>query len=295
MVRSMTGYGRKETLYGTLRLSVEMRSVNHRFSEIIIRLPKAYGILEDPVRKLVAGYIRRGRVDVTISIDEMASTEAEFQVNWDIADEYVKAVREMNERFSLSESLSAKDLLQLPGVMTSKEMDETLPEDFQEPLLAAVGEAAKDLLVMKEREGQKLQEDLMKRLAEISAWTKEIAESAPGVVEEYRTRLQQRVSEWARGVPLDVDEQRLAHEVVLFAERSDISEEVTRLESHCAQFSEQLASDEAVGRKLDFYLQEMNREANTIASKANHLPIQRLAIEIKTELEKMREQVQNIE
>ncbi|MEK4341449.1 MULTISPECIES: YicC/YloC family endoribonuclease [Brevibacillus] len=295
MVRSMTGYGRKETMYGAFRLSVEMRAVNHRYAEIIVRLPKAYGVLEDPVRKLVAEYVRRGRVEVMISIDEAASSEAEFQVNWDAAEKYVRALREMNDRFSLSEPLAAKDLLQLPMVISEKETVAVEPQSFCEPLLEVTREAAKDLLSMKQKEGQKLAEDINSRLADIVSWTREIAQSAPVVVEEYRARLQQRVSEWMQGAPFELDMQRLAQEVAFFADRSDISEEITRLESHCTQFSELLKQPEAVGRKLDFLLQEMNREANTIASKANNLSIQRLAIEIKTELEKMREQVQNIE
>ncbi|QQE75997.1 YicC family protein [Brevibacillus composti] len=295
MVRSMTGYGRKETMFGALRLSVEMRAVNHRFCEIQVRLPKAYAVLEDPVRRAVAEYVRRGRVDVTVSIEEEAAAETGFDVNWEVAGQYVKALREMKERFSLSEPLSAKDLLLMPGVIAEQEAKETPPEAVAEPLLSVVREASQELLLLKQKEGQKLEEDLKRRLAGIVSWTKEIAQHAPGVVEEYRARLMQRVQEWAQSVTAEIDEQRLAQEAVLFADRSDISEEITRLESHAAQFAEQLEQDEAVGRKLDFYLQEMNREANTIASKANHLLIQRLAIEIKTELEKMREQVQNIE
>ncbi|MEJ8544482.1 YicC/YloC family endoribonuclease [Brevibacillus borstelensis] len=295
MVRSMTGYGRKETMYGAFRLSVEMRAVNHRFAEIIVRLPKAYGVLEEPVRKLVAEYIRRGRVEVTVSIDEAASGEAEFQINWNAAEQYVRALREMNDRFSLDAPLAAKDLLLLPTVLSGKETEAVKPEEFCEPLLEVTREAAEDLLSMRQKEGQKLEEDISRRLGDIVSWTREIAQSAPVVVEEYRARLNQRVSEWIQGTPFEADMQRLAQEVVFFADRSDISEEITRLESHCAQFSGLLAQSDAIGRKLDFLLQEMNREANTIAAKANNLSIQRSAIEIKTELEKMKEQIQNIE
>jgi len=199
----------------------------------------------------------------------------------------------MSEQFSLSESLTAKDLLLLPGVVDTQEPTEAAPEEIEEWLLAVVEDASTDLLTMRLAEGRQLCQDLMLRLQQVKAWTQEIRRLAPAGVEEYRKRLLQRISEWPESI--EPDQQRLAQEIALFADRSDISEETTRLESHCAQFLEQLDRDEAVGRKLDFLLQEMNREANTMASKANHLPIQQLAVNIKTELEKMREQVQNIE
>lgn len=199
----------------------------------------------------------------------------------------------MNEQFLLSEPLRAKDLLLLPGVVQLQELSEAAPEEMEEWLLAVVEEASKDLLAMKQTEGRQLYEDLIHRLNLVAAWTKEVRQLAPQAVEAYRNRLQQRIGELAS--PFELDQQRLAQEIALFADRSDISEETTRMESHCSQFVEQLTKDEAVGRKLDFLLQEMNREANTIASKANHLPIQRLAVDIKTELEKMREQIQNVE
>ncbi|MFY0544468.1 YicC/YloC family endoribonuclease [Brevibacillus sp. H7] len=295
MIRSMTGYGRSESVRDNLRLTVEMRAVNHRFCEILVRLPKTWGMLEDRVRKRVAQYVRRGRVDVFIAVDWNASTPSGVAIDWSAAEQYVWAARQLNEQFSLTEPLSAKDLLLLPGVVQKQEPTEAAPEDIEEWLIDVVEEAAHHLLSMKEAEGRQLYQDITHRLALVSAWAKEIRQLAPAAVEEYRSRLQQRIGELAEHTPFDLDHQRLAQEIALFADRSDISEETTRLLSHCTQFTEQLTKDEAVGRKLDFLLQEMNREANTMASKANHLPIQRLAVEIKTELEKMREQVQNVE
>ncbi|MDT3414761.1 uncharacterized protein (TIGR00255 family) [Brevibacillus aydinogluensis] len=295
MVRSMTGYGRSVGMYGSLQLTVEIRAVNHRFCEILVRLPKTWGMLEEPVRKLVGQFVRRGRVDVAVTVDAGGLTGQGIAIDWAVAEHYVSAAQEMNERFSLHTPLTAKDLLLLPGVVQTRDAAEADAEQASEWLLAACREAAEDLLSMKRKEGLKLQADLEQRLARISVWTEEIGQMAPLVFDEYRSRLHQRMAEWAETAPFELDAQRLAQEAAFLAERSDISEEVTRLTSHCSQFAELLGREEAVGRKLDFLLQEMNREANTIASKANHLPIQRLAVEIKTELEKMREQVQNIE
>jgi uncharacterized protein (TIGR00255 family) len=296
MIRSMTGYGRKEEGKGSLRLTVEIRAVNHRYADILVRLPRAWSMLEDPVRKQVAQVVRRGRAEVTIVLDEDRSVaSSQVAVDWDVARQFVQISREMNERFSLDSSLTAKDLLVLPGVIHTQDSDEEASEDIGEWILELVAGAAQDLSTMKMAEGNLLQKDLLQRLSQISTWIDEVREHVPRVSEEYRHRLSQRINEMLSQVSFEPEQQRMLQEVVIFAEKSDISEEVIRLQSHCLQFAEQLEQEEAIGRKLDFLLQEMNREANTIASKANHLHIQHLAVEIKTELEKMREQVQNIE
>ncbi|RNB54676.1 YicC family protein [Brevibacillus gelatini] len=294
MVRSMTGYGRKEDSRGTVRLTVEIRAVNHRYSEIQVRLPKAWSMLEDQVRKLVSQYVRRGRVDVTIALDGKSQAALAVDIDWQMAEQLVSLSRTMTERFSLQGTLGVKELLLFPGVLHTQEMTEDSGE-AAEWLLDQVRAAAVDLLSMKELEGKQLYTDLSGRLAQIQAWVKELHQLAPLGVEEYQTRFRQRLSEWASKAPFELDHSRVAQEVAFFADKSDISEEITRLESHCLQFAKQLEGNDAIGRKLDFLLQEMNREANTIASKANYLPISHLAVEIKTELEKMREQVQNVE
>ncbi|MFS0556518.1 YicC/YloC family endoribonuclease [Brevibacillus sp. 179-C9.3 HS] len=294
MIRSMTGYGRKEDSRGSIRVTVEIRSVNHRFSEIVVRLPKAWNMLEDSVRKLVAQNVRRGRVDVTISVEGKNPSSSVMDIDWDVAEQLVSISREMTQRFSLETPLSVKDLLHFPGVIHTKESEDNV-EELAEWLQDLVKGAAMDHVSMKEAEGILLHADLASRLTQINTWTREISQLAPLCMEEYKGRLQQRVSEWADLTPFELDPARVAQEVAFFADKSDISEELTRLDSHCQQFANQLGKEEAIGRKLDFLLQEMNREANTIASKANHLRIQHLAVEIKTELEKMREQVQNVE
>ncbi|CAM3257552.1 YicC/YloC family endoribonuclease [Brevibacillus invocatus] len=248
------------------------------------------------MRKLVAQSVRRGRAEVNISVEEERSTaSSSLTVDWSVAEQFVLISREMNERFSLNTPLTAKDLLLLPGVIHTEDSNEKEGEDISEWILALVESAAQDLSSMKIAEGNLLEKDLTNRLSQIRTWIDEIREHVPQVSEEYRNRLQQRIAEMLSQVSFEWEPQRMAQELAFFAEKSDISEEVIRLQSHCLQFAEQLEQEEAIGRKLDFLLQEMNREANTIASKANHLHIQHLAVEIKTELEKMREQVQNIE
>ncbi len=296
MIRSMTGYGRKEsTCENGGRLTVEMRAVNHRFCELVVRLPKAYAMLEDHVKKVVAQKVLRGRVEIMITLEQPAAADRAFSVDWELAEQYVQAARQLNVQFSLKDPLTAKDILSFPGVIGQEEENFLPVEDVAEWLIATVQEATGELLRMKEAEGAHLQTDIEQRLVQIEGWAEEIRQLAPQSVQEYRERLRQRISEWQADIPLAFEQQRIAQEIALFAERADISEETTRLSSHCEQFREQLNKREAVGRKLDFLLQEMNREANTIASKAAHLSIQHYAVEIKTELEKIREQVQNIE
>ncbi|WP_400163270.1 YicC/YloC family endoribonuclease [Brevibacillus sp. TJ4] len=294
MIRSMTGYGRKEEENGSLRATVEIRAVNHRYADIVVRLPKAWSMLEEPVRKTVLPFVKRGRAEVTVTIEGESQATAGISVDWNLAQQYVHLSQEMSKRFSLDTSLTVKDLLLMPGVVHTSQTDDR-SQDTDEWILSLVRQAGQDLLSMKVAEGKQLHLDLVERLAQIGKWVDEIRDLAPQVSEEYRKRLQQRIAEMTDSLSSQLEPQRMLQEVALFAEKSDISEELTRLQSHCNQFAQKLEDEEAVGRKLDFLLQEMNREANTIASKANHMQIQHLAVEIKTELEKMREQVQNIE
>jgi uncharacterized protein (TIGR00255 family) len=245
------------------------------------------------VKNVVSQKVRRGRVEVHISMEQVRDHNAPFTIDWTAAEFYAQAAAQMNEHFSLQAPLTAKDLLTMPGVVLQEEVAHVSPEEVGDWLDEVVAKATVDLYEMKLAEGERINQDLTSRLAQIQTWTDEIKELSPAMAEEYQKRLTQRIQDWTG--ELVPDPSRLMQEVALFAERADISEETTRLASHCAQFWEQLNGTEAVGRKLDFLLQEMNREANTIASKAHHLPIQRLAVEIKTELEKMREQVQNVE
>lgn len=293
MIRSMTGFGRKEKECGKYRVAVEMKAVNHRYLEIVVRLPRTMQALEDRIKKAVATQVRRGRVEVHLSVER--ASEAEFfpVVQWDLVDQYVSLARQLQTQYGVREPLTVRDVLTLPGVLLSEEEGTEPDAELEEVILDTVHEAAADMAKMKEVEGRALRQDLEMRLQHIADWTKEISAQAPEMIREYERRLKARIREIASD--LSFDEQRIAQEVVLYADRSDVTEETTRMFSHCEQFASLMLHNEAVGRKLDFLLQEMNREANTIASKAQHLPIQRLSVDIKAELEKMREQVQNVE
>ncbi|MGC5328737.1 YicC/YloC family endoribonuclease [Brevibacillus sp. SYSU BS000544] len=293
MIHSMTGYGRKEVERGTVRLVVEMRAVNHRFSELIVRLPKTWGMMEDRIKKEVSKRVRRGRVEIGVTIEQNPQHTEDLNLNWEMAEQYIRLSSQLKLQFAIPDTLGTKELLSLPGMILRDELAATPVEEIADWLMEVIEDAADELLAMKKAEGERLSLDLRDRLQKIEEWTTQIQTMAPQVVSEYKSRLELRLSTLLKELP--VDESRIAQEIALFADRIDISEEITRLHSHCVQFAEQVESEEAVGRKLDFLLQEMNREVNTIGSKANYLPIQSLAVEMKTELEKMREQVQNIE
>lgn len=287
----MTGYGRGDREKDGIRFIVEVRSVNHRFLEIMVRLPSGWMMFEDPVKKVVQSVVRRGRVDVFVTL-ETADREQTAEVDWQLAKSIVQTVREMNQRLGLSGELTAVDLLKMPQVWTLREK-EIVPQDHQSLLMEAVQEACAALLRMRQQEGQALAADLVRRIDNLTRLVDRIRERAPMVVEEYRSRLRQRMNEILSDV--DINEDRLLAEAAIFADKSDIQEELTRLESHARQFLDSLSTDEPVGRRLDFLLQEMNREVNTIGSKSGDRLISSWVVECKSELEKMKEQVQNIE
>ncbi|MED0736882.1 YicC/YloC family endoribonuclease [Aneurinibacillus thermoaerophilus] len=292
MVHSMTGYGRAEKKGEGVSFTVEMRSVNHRFSEVAIRMPRELTALEDAVRKKVLSYVRRGRVDVFITMETEVSPSS-LTVNWELARQYKEAAEKMGQMFDLDHQMSARELLLLPDVVeVGKEAVDS--ETYREPMLVAVEEAAAMLVAMRRKEGQALREDILGRINVMKRLVEELAVLAPKVAEAYRERIFARIEEYIQG-RYDIDELRLLHEVAVFAERADISEEITRLRSHFSQFGQIADETEAIGRKLDFLVQECHREINTIGAKANHLEISQKVVILKAELEKVKEQVQNIE
>lgn len=291
-IRSMTGYGRGECIVDNVRYVVEMRSVNHRFAEIVVRLPAGWNILEDPVRKQVQQVVRRGRVDVWITVDSEGALQRSASVDWQLATSIVGAAEEIKKRLNLPGSFGVGALLAFPDVLLLQE-SQVDPERHAAPLLSAVGDATSELLRMRIREGKVLRGDLEGRIQGLQQKIDSLSQRAPLVVEEYRARLASRLREFLDG--REFDEDRVLLEAALFAEKADIQEELTRLASHVEQFSGALHSEEPVGRRLDFLLQEMNREINTIGSKASDQFISSQVVECKSELEKMREQVQNIE
>ncbi len=249
--------------------------------------------MEDRLRRLVLSRVKRGRVDVVAAVERASNAPRQADVDWALASAYVDAARRLAERFGLADGRpTARELLAAPGVWRVAE--DAPPDDAEERLLECVEGALEQLVAMREAEGEYLAQDAAGKLANVVAMVDRMRSLAPAVASEYRERLRERIAGLLAGAA-PVDEQRLAAEVAYFAERSAIDEELTRLASHAAQFSELLASGEPVGRKLDFLLQEMNREANTIGSKANDAGLAAIVIDLKAELEKLREQSQNIE
>ena len=293
MIRSMTGFGTADAQTLTGRLTVEIRSLNHRFGEVLVRLPRDLAPLEDRVRGSVQSRVLRGRVEVTIMREERGARSKSVRPDIELARAYAQALRELSDVLGVAGEMSLSQLAALPDVIKVEETREDLERLWPE-LARAVNEATSALVAMREAEGRRLVDDLAPRLDRIEEHVAAAAARSRVAALEYGQRLRERIQQMLGEVP--VEESRLATEIAVFAERVDVSEEVTRLRSHVAQFRQELSDAVgAVGRKLEFVLQEMGREANTIGSKANDLEITRAVIAIKGELESMREQVQNVE
>jgi len=292
LIKSMTGFGRGEDSNEHLKVTLEMKSVNHRYCEIVLRMPRSMNALEDRIRRAIQQEITRGRVDVYINIELLGESKPRVRVEEELAGDYLRAAREIKSRLMIEGDLTVSELLHLPGVVVLEEPESDV-EQWWPVVEGALMKAMRGLLVMRETEGNRLYADIIERTRHIEEMVKEIEKRAPLVVEEYRERLSNRIKELIEtGI---AEPPRLETEIVLFAERASITEEIVRLHSHLAQLCGCMDSEVPVGRKLDFLLQEMNREINTIASKSGDLAINKTVVEIKSELEKIREQVQNIE
>lgn len=293
MIRSMTGFGQAERRAGDVRIQVDIKSVNHRYGETVFRMPREWLVYEDKLRKLIAGRIRRGRVDVFVTAERSGAGEA-TEVDWTLAAAYKQAADELARRYGLSGELTLPEMLALPGLVQVKERLDA-GESVEQSLIDCTAEAVDRLTQMREAEGAHLLADLQSRLAALTDYHTQAIAIAPTVAIQYQEKLRLRLAELLAGSDAEIDPQRLVAEVALMADRSNIDEELTRLRSHLEQFNTILGADEPVGRKLDFLLQEMNREVNTIGAKASQTELVGLVVEMKAELEKMREQVQNIE
>lgn len=296
MLRSMTGFGQAVRNVSGTKLQIDIRSVNHRYSEVSIRLPREWLMLEDQLRKLVQQSLKRGRVDVFVTVEREAQLGQQAAVNWPLVESYVSAADQLHERLNLpaEERLRLVDILALPDAVGISEEQTDDVEQISAEMTDCLMEAVQQLTLMREAEGRHLHEELVRRLHTVNELHHQIELEAPAAVEHMRRKLRMRIEELLSESG-GYDEQRFVMEVALLAERANIDEELTRLSSHCQQFQTMLESDEPVGRKLDFLIQEMNREVNTIGSKANYSAITNLVVDLKAELEKIREQVQNIE
>jgi uncharacterized protein (TIGR00255 family) len=296
VVRSMTGYGAAEVEAQTGRWWVEVRSTNHRFLEVVVRLPRDLGALEDRVRAAVAGRVRRGRVEVLVR-EEATGRARSVTVDTELARQYAQALETLRRELGIQDSLNLAALLALPEVVRLEEVRPDVELAWQ-ALRTGLDQALDSLVRMREAEGAHLAEDLAARVARVEEWVEEVSRRAEELPRVYAQRLRERVAELVRalGVERPPDEARLAMEVAAFADRCDVREELVRLRSHLHQARALLhASDGAVGRKLEFLLQEMQREVNTVGSKAGDLDVTRAVLEMKSELEAIREQVQNVE
>lgn len=294
MIQSMTGYGRAETTCGTAAVIIEIKSLNHRNLEINTRIPGSLGALEIPIRKKIAQRLSRGRVELVMRFEAgMEETEATtLKADLPLIRNYFSILSRVRDELALSDPITLEMVTAIKnGIYTSEpEYDD---QDIWTSIESGIDEALTALAEMKEREGSILYRDFMERINLIQQCTDAIASRAPRVVTEYRQRLVERLKTLAAGI--EIDEARLAQEIALMAEKSDITEELVRLDSHISQFRDLLDGSEPAGRRLDFLFQEMHREINTIGSKSGDLEIARTVIDVKTELAKLREQVQNIE
>lgn len=294
MIRSMTGFGRAQISAEDYNITVEIRSVNHKYSEFYIRIPRSYSFLEEKVKALLATEISRGKVECSVQIEAVADESVEISVNEPLATGYVKAIEEIAEKYNLKNDLTAMSVAKFSDVLkvTNSPVDE---DALWEKVSAVVEGALKEFVSMRTAEGEKLKADVLSRANVILENVKYIEERSPETVKAYSQKLLERMKNVLGENNVQIDEARILTEAAIYADKVAVAEETVRLRSHFDQLNSMLSSDAAIGRKIDFLVQEMNREANTIGSKAQDVDIARRVIDIKAEIEKIREQIQNIE
>jgi uncharacterized protein (TIGR00255 family) len=293
MIKSMTGYGRAESVAGKKKIRVEIKSVNNRYHDINIRFSKYSMVLEEKVRVFLLSHISRGKVDVFISLEDIGEHEKSVTLNGQIAEKYFVALQQLRDRFALKDDITVTSLARFPDVLTSEYVQED-EEELWKLIQPVLEEAFQNFNAMRESEGARMADDLKQKAASIRAMAEELDEVIPACIENHRTKTLARIKELV-GTEVELDETRLMTEIAIYTDKISIAEETVRLKSHVDELHKILDSGEAVGRKLDFLAQEFNREANTIGSKSNHIETSKLALSIKCEIEKMREQIQNIE
>lgn len=292
MIKSMTGYGRARENFNKRDITAEIRSVNNRYLDCTVKLPRLYSFAEDAVRSLMQRAVSRGKVDVYFTVDASAADVAQVSVNRELAMSYASALRQLTEICGGAETITAEQLAKFPEVLTITKADEDL-ETVSADLCHVLEEALDAYNTMRATEGEKLSEDVAGRLDTIERLTEEVEKRSPETVAEYRKKLTARMEEALRNTA--IDEQRILTEAAIYADKIAVDEETVRLRSHVSQLRTMLSSDEPMGRKMDFLIQEVNREANTIGSKCSDVSIAQIAVNLKAEVEKIREQVQNIE
>lgn len=291
MIRSMTGYGKQNLSVEGREYQIEIKSVNHRYLDINVKIPKAISYLEETIKKEISNKIKRGKIDVFVSFENNSEEGRKIEINKQLAKLYIEQLKELAQEEKIESNIEVMDIAKIPDVLTIKVDEENSKIKYE--IKQVTQGAVTRILEMKNIEGEKISQDLLQRIRNIQSKIVEISAKSTGLIEEYVVKLRERIQEILKTDI--VDETRLAQETVIFADKSSIQEELTRLNSHIHQFKTLLNNEGAIGKKLDFIIQEMNRESNTIASKSVKLEITNLVIEIKTELEDIREQIQNIE
>lgn len=292
MLKSMTGYGRAEKIDGGKKISVELKSVNHRYSDYSIKVPRYYAFLEELVREYVSGYVFRGKVDVYVNIESYEEADKEIILNTDLAKSYIDALVKLRDEFGLKDDISVSVVARNNEIFKAEKKEED-QETIWQLVKTVLKDAVDAFVAMREREGERIHRDLAERIEYMKTIAEDIDERSPQTVEEYSQRLFAKIKEVLND--RTVDESRLLTEVAIFADKVAVNEEIVRLSSHFDEFYNILSLNEPAGRKLDFLIQEINRETNTIGSKANDIVIAKKVVELKGEIEKLREQIQNIE
>lgn len=292
MPKSMTGYGRSKMLFGSREITVELRSVNHRFFEFTARYPRQYAFIEDKLKALFSQEINRGKVEAYISIAVSDGSDVSVEVNASLAESYISALKNANKVLELTDDIALSQLFRMPDVFTVTKQ-ETDEDELWNEISSAASEALKGFVSMRRAEGERLKNDLLVKLDYIEALVGQVENRSPKVTEEYREKLFTRLSDILGD--RNVDESRILTEAAIFADKTAVDEETVRLRSHIDSFRELLELDEPIGKKLDFIVQEMNREVNTTGSKCSDLAITKIVVELKSTVEKIREQIQNIE
>ena len=292
MIRSMTGYGRAQQTIDGMDITFEVKSVNHRYFEYSSRLPRAYGFLDDKIKSYLQSAISRGKVDVYLFIQTVDAPGASVAINHTLASAYVEALRELQKTYDLRDDISVMGLSRMPDLLTVQRSAED-EDAIWEAVRTVADEAIARFIAMRETEGERLRDDILSRRETILENVAKVEERSPQTVQEHMKKVEARMRELLDGAA--VDEQRLLTEAAIFADKIAVAEETVRLRSHLDQLQDMVLGDAAVGRKMDFLIQEINREANTIGSKASDVTIARIVVDIKAEIEKIREQLQNIE
>ena len=292
-MKSMTGYGKSILAKEKREYQVEIKTVNHRYLDISIKMPKILSYLEEQIKKEISSKIKRGKVDVFITFENNSEEGKNIKINKELAKVYINELRQLADEENLTKEILVMEIAKLPDILSIKIDQED--EKIKQEMLEAVSNATESLNQMKKIEGDKIGQDLNRRIDKIESKIEEISKKSTGLIEEYVVKLEKRIQEILKTE--EIDKSRIAQEVVIYADKCSIEEEITRMKSHIYQFRTLISSDkeETIGKKLDFIIQEMNRETNTIGSKSNSLDITNGVIDIKTELEDIREQIQNIE